>query len=148
MLRRLSIHARLLVARWWRWVLARLLGRIAVAIIVRERLAEGPVELRIGRRVLAAAVYCVGGNEGMRRRAHWSEKTLDAEALAVGALALLVLVEARAANLDEHQRGAWQGRETAFSLTLRLLQYLHAIAVLWRGAGCACGYGICGCCAY
>lgn len=100
--RRLPVHGRLLVARRRRRVgaglLVGLLVGIALLTVGRKRLAVGTVQLSVGWRLLAAPDG-VSGYESLGLGRHRGEDTFLREALAVGAAAVLRLVEARAADL-------------------------------------------------
>ena len=108
LLRRLLIHTGLLVALRRRRVLTLLLllRRIwLLATALRQRLAVGAVQLRVGRWVMAAP-YGVRRHEGLRLGRHRGEDAFLGEANAVGAATVFSLIEARAADLNacQHRR--------------------------------------------
>lgn len=111
------IHGLLLVALRRRRILALLLRlrvRLPVALL-REGLAVCAVKLRVRRRILPAPDR-VRGHKGLSLRGNGREDTFLREALAVGAAAILRLVEAGAANLTRASGnvrgppGGWRGR--------------------------------------
>jgi hypothetical protein len=106
--------------------------------------AKLTIELGVRWRLLAAP-DCVGWHEGLRLGRDGREDALLREALAVGAATVLRLVESGASYLATRQcklkcdatRSVASDVNVRTEHTFLLLQYLHAIAVLWRGAGWA-----------
>ena len=129
------VHLRLLVALRRRWILATLLRRRVLLIapaVLGKRLAIRAVKLSVWRRILASP-HGMRRDEGLSLRRHWSEDAFLGEPLAIGAAAVLRLVEARAADLEAHVSATRAESRIEAYLATTAIPACDCGPLTWRG---------------